>query len=477
MTNHEAVVVGSGPNGLSAAVVLAESGYDVAVLEAKATIGGGTRTEELTLPGFHHDVCSAFHPLGAVSEAFTTWPLAEHGLEWIHPEVQLAHPLDDGSAGALFQSMVTTTGHLGGDGKRWQRLVGPIVDRWDDIAPHIMGPLITMSRHPGAAFAIRNGLLPAAVVARRFRSQQAKALFGGIAAHSMMPMTSLMTASPGIVLGALAHVGGWPLARGGSAAITSALASYLTSLGGTIFTDHPVRTPGDLPTSRVVLFDTTPSTLAEVYGAAVPGSMKRWISRYRYGVGSYKVDFALDGPIPWTAAECRRAGTVHVGGTFSELAAAEATVAAGANPDKPFVLVGQQSLFDDSRAPVGRHTAWAYTHVPNGFCGSVAAQIESQIERFAPGFRDLVLARNLMGTHDLESHNPNYRGGDIAAGATSFRQMIARPRFSANPYRTAIPGVYLCSASTPPGPGVHGLCGLHAANAAIAGHLGSSGSE
>ncbi len=472
MTTYDAVIVGSGPNGLAAAVVLARSGYEVVVLEAKSTIGGGTRTEELTLPGFHHDVCSAFHPLGVVSQVFTSFPLAEHGLEWIRPEVQVAHPLADGSAGSLWHSIDTTVTHLDRDGARWRRLVGTIVDRWDVIAPEITRPLLSIPRRPSALLAMRNGVLPAAVVARRFRTPQARALFGGIAAHSMLPLTSAMTAASGIVLGALAHVGGWPLARGGSAAITSALGSYLMSLGGTILVDQPVRTPDDLPQSRVVLFDTTPATLSEVYGSRVPSSMKRWISRYRHGAGSYKVDFALDGPIPWTAPHARLAGTVHLGGTFEEVAAAESEVAAGVNPDRPFVLVGQQSLFDSSRAPAGKHTAWAYTHVPNGFRGSLVTQIESQIERFAPGFRDLVLARNIMSPHDLEAHNSNYRGGDIAAGATTMRQMIARPRFSSNPYRTAIPGVYLCSASTPPGPGVHGMCGFHAAQAAIKGHLG-----
>ena len=467
----DAIVVGSDPNGLSAAITLAEAGLEVRVLEAKPTIGGGTRTEELTLAGFRHDVCSAFHPFGAASSAFARWPLADHGLRWIKPDIQVAHPLDNGRAGALWHSLDETADQLGVDGDRWRRLVGTIVEQWDTIGSEIGRPLLSVPRRPGALLKVRNGILPAAAISYRFRDERTRALFAGISAHSTMPLTSGMTASAGILLGALAHVNGWPLVDGGSAAITDALAGHFTSLGGTIRVDRSVRTAADLPASTVTLFDTAPLTLLEVYGQSVPVSMRRWINKYRHGPGAYKVDYALDGPIPWTAELCRRAGTVHVGGSYAEVKAAEATVAAGANPDQPFVLVGQQSLFDPSRAPAGKHTAWAYTHVPNGFGGSVTTQIESQIERFAPGFRDLILARNVMGPPALEEHNPNYRGGDIAAGATSMRQLIARPHLTNRPYRTAIRGVYLCSASTPPGPGVHGLCGVNAARAVLRDHF------
>ena len=467
----DAVVVGSGPNGLTAAIVLAKAGYEVVVLEAKDTIGGGTRTEELTLPGFHHDVCSAFHPLGAASPAFASMPLSDHGLEWIVPEIQVAHPLDDGTAGVLYHSLSDSIAALGKDGPKWQGLVGRVAEGWDTLGPLITRPLLRVPRKPFEMAKVARGVLPASLVAKRFSGPRAKALFAGIAAHGSLPLSAPMTASTAIVLGALAHVGGWPVARGGSSAISRALLSYLTSLGGSVVTNHLVRSVGDLPSSRAVLFDTPPATLTRVYGDKIPRSTQRWIRHYSHGVGSYKVDFALSGPVPWTANECHTAGTVHLGGTFAEVAAAESSVGVGVNPDRPFVLVGQQSLFDPSRAPDGQHTLWAYTHVPNGFRGSVIGQIESQVERFAPGFHDLILAKNVMGTRDVEDHNPNYLGGDIAAGAMTLRQTIARPRFSSNPYRTAIPGVYLCSASTPPGPGVHGIPGLHAAHAAIAGHL------
>lgn len=470
-SDGSATVVGSGPNGLTAAVVLAAAGVHVTVLEARDTIGGGTRTEPLTLPGFLHDVCSAFHPLGAASPAFAGLPLAGHGLEWVKPQIQLAHPLADGSAAALWHSLDDTEERLGPDGRRWGRLAGRIAERWPSLGDQITAPLIAIPDRPFELLTMAPGALPATVLARRFSGARTRALFAGIAAHSMLRLTSPMTSATGLILGALAHVEGWPVARGGSASITTALARHFESLGGEIVTGHPVQTRADLPDTEVVLWNTTPTTLIDVYGGAVPPSMRRWIRRYRYGVGSYKVDYALDGPIPWTAEECHSAGTVHVGGTIEEIAAAEATVVGGGVPDRPFVLVGQQSLVDATRAPEGKHTAWAYCHVPSGYRGSVLAQIEAQIERFAPGFRDLVLARHVMGTRDLEDRNANYRGGDIGAGATTMRQLIARPRFSPTPYRTAIPGVYLCSASTPPGPGVHGMSGYHAAHLAIRDHF------
>ena len=471
MTDLDAVVVGAGPNGLTAAILLARAGRSVTVLEAKPTIGGGTRTEELTLPGFRHDVCSAFHPLGAASPAFASMPLEDHGLEWIVPEVQVAHPLDDGTAVALWHSEETSASALDVDGPRWSKLVRPITEHWELLGPSLLEPLLGVPSHPMRMLSLLPAARSATAVARRFSLDRTKALFAGISAHSMQPLNAGMTAASGILLGGLAHVGGWPLARGGSKSITSALASYLESLGGTIITDRPVQTRHDLPESTVVLFNTSPNALTSVYGTSAPHRTQRWIDRYQYGPGSFKVDYALDGPIPWTAPECHSAGTVHVGGTADQIASAEADVARKLNPSRPFVLVGQQSLFDDSRAPAGKHTAWAYTHVPNGFRGTVTEQIEAQIERFAPGFRHVIAARNVMGTAQLESHNPNYVGGDIGGGATSLRQLIARPRLTTDPYSTGIPGVYLCSASTPPGPGVHGMSGFNAAQRVLAGPL------
>lgn len=471
MSAYDAVVVGAGPNGLAAAVVLAEHGCEVLVIEARPTVGGGTRTEELTLPGFHHDVCSAFHPLGAASPLFTRLPLEDLGVRWIVPEVQVAHPLEGGQAAALWQSLDTTCTRLGVDGDVWRRSVHNIVEDWHSVARSVMKPLASTPFPPPA---LARGLLPAALVARRFRSEPGRALLAGLAAHSMRPMVAPATAGVGLTLGALAHVGGWPLVERGSSTITAALATHLETLGGAVRTDHPVRRPGDLPSSRVVMFDTHPATLHEVYGGTAPRSTRRRISRYRPGAAAYKIDYALSGPIPWTAPECRRAGVVHVGGAYREIAAAERAVEAGGAPERPFVLVGQQSLFDSTRAPVGTHTAWTYTHVPRGFDGRMEDRVEARIEHFAPGFRDLVLASRATTPSDFEAYNPNYAAGDIATGAYTISRLMGRPGPYMNPYRTGIPGVYLCSAATPPGPGVHGMCGANAARSAIRDHFVAS---
>ena len=468
MAAYDAVVVGSGPNGLAAGVVMAEHGHRVVVLEARETIGGGTRTEELTLPGFRHDVCSAFHPLGIVSPFFGRLPMERLGVRWIRPEIQVAHPFDDGRVAALWRSLDTTCNGLGRDGDRWRQSVRMIVEGWTTLAPAIMKPLAARPFPPPV---LAPWLLPAAAVTKRFRTETTRALFAGLAAHGMRRLDAPATAAVGMLLGALAHVGGWPLVEGGSAAITAALAAHLASLGGEIRLDHRVRTPGDLPPSRVVLFDTHPAALLEVYGDRVPAVAGRRIGRYRRGAAAYKIDYALDAPIPWTAPECARAGTVHLGGTYAEIAAAGRAIEAGAVPERPFVLVGQQSLFDPNRAPAGKHTAWTYTHVPAGFESSAQARVEAQIERFAPGFRDVVLASRVTTPRDLEAYNPNYRGGDIATGSHYLLRMLGRPGPLTNPYRTGMPGVYLCSAATPPGPGVHGMCGANAAEAAIREHL------
>ena len=471
MVPSDAVVVGSGPNGLAAAVVLAENGHQVEVLEARRTIGGGTRTEELTLPGFRHDFCSGFHPLGMASPFFRRLPLERLGVRWIVPEIQLAHPLDGARAVAVWRSLDRTCERLGPDGSRWRRAVRRIAEGWESLAPALMKPpLARPLAPPGQAL----GLLPAGALARWFRAEGTRALFAGLAAHGMRPMEVPATAAIGLVLGGLAHVGGWPVAEGGSSAITGALAAHLGFLGGNVRTGHPVRRPEDLPPSRVVLFDTHPATLVEVYGDRLPPGARRRIRRHRQGPAAYKIDYALDGPIPWASPECSRAGMVHVGGTYREVADAARAVEAGLLPDRPFVLVGQQSLFDTTRAPAGKHTAWVYSHVPNGFSGRARAReaVEAHIERFAPGFRDVVLASRVTAPGDFAVYNPNYRGGDIGAGAYSLSRVLGRPGRLRSPYRTGIPGVYLCSAATPPGPGVHGMCGVNAAHAAMDDHLG-----
>lgn len=446
-------------------MVLAERGYSVVVLEARPTIGGGTRTEELTLPGFRHDVCSGFHPLGAASPLFARLPLEGAGLRWIVPEIQLAHPLDDGGAATLWRSLDRTCAGLGADSGAWRQAVGGIATGWDRFAERALKPL---ARRPLPTLGMTRAALPAAALAQRFRTPAGRAVFAGLAAHSMVPLTVPGTAGIGLVLGALAHVGGWPVARGGSASVGRALALHLEGLGGSIRTGHPVRTPGDIPAARTVLFDTHPRALLSIYGpGAFNGSARRRILRYRSGSAAYKIDYALDGPIPWTAPECARAGTVHLGGTYREIAGAERSVAGGLFPDRPFVLVGQQSLVDPSRAPEGKHTAWVYSHVPLGSTQPARELIENQIERFAPGFRDLVLAARVTSPLDFEAYNPNYPGGDIATGAHRMGRLLGRPGSIRHPYRTGIPGVYLCSAATPPGPGVHGMCGANAALAAM----------
>ncbi len=467
----DAVVVGAGPNGLAAAVTLARAGHSVVVLEATGTAGGGCRSEELTLPGFVHDVCSAIHPLGAGSPAFADLPLGDHGLEWAHPEVPAAHPLPGGRAALLQRSIEATAEGLGPDARAWRRLVGPLVEHWDDLTSSILGPLLRVPHHPLllARFGIR-ALLPATTLARRlFDGEAARGLFAGLAGHAILDLGAPLTSSFGLTFAASGHAVGWPAARGGSQKIADALVSYLRTVDVEVVTGHPVASLADLPPARAVLFDTSPGALVSIAGDRLHPRARRQLTRFRHGPGSFKVDYALDGPVPWMAEECGRAGAVHVGGTFEEVAAAEHDVAHGRHPDRPFVLTSQPSRFDPTRAPAGKHTFWAYCHVPSGSTVDMTAAIEDQIERFAPGFRDLVLARHTMFPADLERHNANNVGGDVAGGSHGGIQLIARPRLAVDPYTVPIDGMhaYLCSASTPPGAGVHGMCGWWAAKAAL----------
>ena len=465
----DVVVVGSGPNGLAAALTCAQAGRSVLVLEAADTIGGGTRTAELTLPGFVHDVCSAIHPLAAVSPFFAAAGLERYGLELVQPARALVHPLDGGRAGVLHRSLADTVAGLGADGRAWDRHLGWITRRWSTLGNDTLAPLLRVPRHPFtmAAFGAR-GVLPATWFGRAFATDEARALFAGCAAHSFLPLDRPFTTSVGLMLLASAHVAGWPSARGGSQSIADAMAAKLRDLGGTIETGHPVRSLTDVPASTAVLFDLTPRQVLEICGDELPAGYRRRLGRFRYGPGVCKVDFALAEPVPWTNAEARLAGCLHLGGTMAEIAAGEAEVAAGRHPASPFVLVAQQSLFDPTRAPTGQHTLWTYCHVPHGSDEDVSASIEAQIERFAPGFRDVVLARHVGTSNWYERHNANCVGGDIAGGSHAGAQLVLRPRPGVHPYRTPNPRFFLCSASTPPGGGVHGMCGLHAAEAALA---------
>jgi phytoene dehydrogenase-like protein len=464
----DAIVVGSGPNGLAAAIALAQAGVSVEVVERADTIGGGMRTEELTLPGFRHDVCSAIHPLAVASPFFSTLPLAEHGVEWVEPPAALAHPFDDGTAALLERSLAATGATLGVDAAAWAKQLGPASRNADALLAELLGPL-RVPRHPLALarFGAKAGLPATSYVRLSFRGDRARALFAGLAAHSMLPLSRIGTAGYGLMLGLLGHTAGWPLARGGSQSLADGLASYLRSIGGFVTTGRDVRALEAVGGSKVVLLDVGPRQFVRLAGDRLPGLYRRRVDRFRYGPGVFKLDWALDGPIPWRAGECARAATVHLGGTLPEIAASEDAASSGRIAEAPFVLLAQQSLFDPTRAPDGRQTAWAYCHVPNGSTVDMTERIERQVERFAPGFGNRILARSAMAPADFERHDPNYVGGDINGGAGDVRQLFARPVARISPYTTPLRGVFLCSSSTPPGGGVHGMCGWHAAQAAL----------
>jgi phytoene dehydrogenase-like protein len=464
----EAVVVGAGPNGLVAAVTLARAGLTVTVLEAAGEIGGGARSGELTLPGLLHDHCSAFHPTGAASPVLRALDLERYGLAWRWLEVDLAHPLDGGRGVAMQRPLSRTAAGLGADGPVWTDLFRPLARDLDELFEDLLRPMLRVPRHPVpmARFGAR-GLLPASTVARRWRTGEARALFAGAAAHAMQPLDAPVTGGVGILLIAAGHRYGWPVARGGSRAITDALARLLRDHGGTIETDRPVRSVADLPRAEIVMLDLAPRGVLDILDERLPGRVRRAFAGWRYGPGAFKLDLAVRGGIPWAYEPARRAGTVHLGGTFEEIAAAERAIADGRLPERPFVLVGQQYLADPERSAGDVHPVWTYAHVPHGYPGDASEAILDQLERFAPGTRERVVARAARTTADLAAYNANNVGGDIGAGATTARQFALRPRLALDPYHLGIPGYYLCSAATPPGAGVHGMCGFNAARSAL----------
>lgn len=468
MTSPDAVVVGSGPNGLAAAITLAQAGRSVRVYEAAEKIGGGMRTEELTLPGFQHDVCSTVHPLAISSPLFRSLPLEEHGLEWVHSPACLAHPLDDGSVAMLERGIRETGATLGPDARAWAKLVGPWAEQWLPLAADVLRPL-RFPRHPFRMARFGTVAIRPAhrLVRRKFKDPRAQALFAGNAAHAMVPLTERPTAAFGLTLVAAGHAVGWPIVRGGSQKLADALASYLRSLGGEIVTGRRIERIEETEGAEIRIFDLTPQQMVRIAGKQLSTRYRRALERFRYGAGSFKIDWALDAPIPWRNPECLRAATVHLGGGLDEITASEAAPLLGRVPESPFVLLVQPTLFDPSRAPEGKHVAWAYCHVPFGSTVDMTRTIEDQIERFAPGFRDRVLARSTMNTEQLEQHNSNLVGGDISGGVMDLRQLFFRPVVHATPYQTSIDGVYLCSASTPPGGAVHGMCGYYAARVAL----------
>lgn len=464
-----AIIVGSGPNGLAAAARLARAGLAVTVLEAGDSIGGGTRSSEMIVPGLLHDHCSAVHPIAAASPFLTELDLASSGLTWLQPAVDCAHPLDNGSAGALWRSIERTADGLGHDGHRWRRVFGPMTSRFDDLFADASQPVLRVPRHPVTLARFGTvAMLPATSVARAWSTQEAKALWAGVAAHAFRRLDRPMTSAVGLMLILAGHARGWVVAEGGSQAIADALRMDIERHGGTIETGVRVKSPDDLPPSDVLMLDVSPSVAADILGDRLPSRVARAYRRFRHGPGAFKVDFAIEGDVPWTAPAARDAGTVHLGGSFDEVVANEHAVHRGAMPERPFVLVGQQYLADPTRSVGNIHPLWTYAHVPHAYTGDATEAIITQIERFAPGFREQIIGRAVRSTTEMAQYNPNYVGGDIIGGASSLTQLLFRPRFAIDPYFTGIPGTYLCSASTPPGAGAHGMCGANAAARALA---------
>lgn len=468
MAKPDAVVVGSGPNGLAAAALLARAGLSVTVFEAEDQVGGGMRTVSTTLPGFRHDHCAAVHPLGAASRLFRRLPLREHGLEWVHPEVAAAHPLPDGTAAAVTRSIDETAAGMGSDELAWQRVVGTPARQWEAWEDIWLSPMLRVPKHPTAMVRFGpSGVLPLTSLASlRFKEEAAKAALAGFAAHSIISLGKPFTAAVGIMFNAATHAVGMPFAKGGSQSIADALVSLISAHGGEVVSGQRIRSMADLPPARFTFFDLTPRQVLGIAGARLYPRVVRSFRRYRHGSGTFKIDFALSGPVPWTSEVCRRAGTVHVGGTMAEVAAAEREVAAGRHPDRPFVLAAQPTLFDPTRAPAGKHVLWSYTHVPKSSTVAMTERLLAQIERFAPGFRDRILAMHVTGPADFENSNANFIGGDIAGGYTGGVNMFLRPRIALDPYRLG-DGLYICSQATPPGVGVHGMCGYWAVRSAL----------
>ena len=470
MSEFDAVVVGSGPNGLCAAITLTQAGLNVAVIESANTIGGGARTTELTLAGFQHDVCSAIHPMGISSPYLQSLDLKVHGLEWIHPSAPLAHPFDDRPAALLEKSVDATAATLGIDGTAWAKWMRPWIERWPGLCEDALAPL-GIPKHPlwMASFGAQAFRAADMLAIGKFEDTAARALFAGLAGHSVMPLDMIPSAAIGVMLGIAAHAVGWPMPKGGSGALSQALANHFTAMGGTIQTGNCITRLDEVPTAGPILFEVAPARLVDIAGDQLPLNYRKKLQQFHHGPGVFKLDFALSDPIPWSDPSVARAGTVHLGGTLEELVASERACWDGSHSENPFVLVAQQSLFDASRAPQGKHTGWAYCHVPNGSTTDMTDTIEAQIERFAPGFKDTILAKHAMHSVDFETYNPNYIGGDVNGGAPTINQLFTRPTMTT--YRTPNKRLYLCSASTPPGGGIHGMCGHHAAKAAIKDHL------
>jgi len=476
MTEYDAIVVGSGPNGLAAAIVLARAGLSVLVRESSSTIGGGARSFELTLPGFVHDLYSAVHPMAAASPFFSSLPLETHGLEWIHPPLPLVHPFDDSPPAILDRGVDATGLTLGRDASAYRCLLAPLVRDWLSLAPDVLGPIFHVPAHPISAVRFGSRALWSAATLNRavFREGRAKALLAGLSAHSIVPLEKSGSAAIGLVMAATGHAAGWPIPRGGAQQIAHALASYFRSLGGTIETDAPVDSIENLPKARAVLLDLTPRQIVRIADKRLSKKYKRRLTHFAYGPGVFKIDWALAGPIPWIHPECARTATLHLGASEEEIKASESAAWKGTHVEKPLVLLAQPSLFDATRAPAGRHTGWAYCHVPNGSTLEMTHAIERQVERFAPGFRELILARHTSNTVQLEQSNANLVGGDIGGGANTLRQLLMRPVLAIDPYRIPSTNLYVCSASTPPGGGVHGMCGYHAARSALKNAFGRS---